>query len=32
MSRDDQTLVGYVGWKDLMRAKAQSDGYDRVRP
>lgn len=32
VSRDDQTLGGYVGWKDLMRAKAQSDDDDRVRP
>jgi CBS domain-containing protein len=21
VSRNDQTLVGYIGWKDLMRAK-----------
>ena len=31
VSREDQTLVGYVGWKDLMRAKAQSDDDDQVR-
>ncbi|NDW08004.1 chloride channel protein [Jiella pacifica] len=32
ISRDDQTLVGYIGWKDLMRVrlKLQAEERDRV--
>jgi CBS domain-containing protein len=30
VTRGDQKLVGYVGWKDLMRAKIKSDNDDHV--
>jgi CBS domain-containing protein len=33
VSREDNTLVGYIGWKDLMRVrtKAQAEDRDRAR-
>jgi CBS-domain-containing membrane protein len=31
VARDDRALVGYVGWKDLMRARQKVQGEDRDR-
>ncbi|TGS16511.1 CBS domain-containing protein, partial [Mesorhizobium sp. M1C.F.Ca.ET.187.01.1.1] len=31
VSRDEQRLVGYVGWKDLMRVRSRKQAEERER-